>query len=126
MIRMRDLTHIVAPGERTLRHNAGADDTSLQMGGRGHALGNLLLQLRGSPGHLFCVPAARTRDAPDADPAWTAGLGVRLGLRSRGSPGWHGGRSHPPEDGHSRRAARVERDLYCHGVLAHLPTPLLV
>ena len=43
-------------------------------------VGDLVLQLRGSPGDVLRVPAAPKADGAHHDPTWTAGQFVRLGV----------------------------------------------
>ncbi len=96
------------------------------MVGRPHAVDDLRLQLRRSPGDFFGVSAPRAGNAPDPGRARPPRVRFRLGLRTDGARRRDDCRSRHAQDRDHRRPACLERHLPPHSPLAELPAPVLL
>ena len=91
---------------------------------RRHAVGDLVLQLRRPPGHLFGLPPAREGNGAYDRAARAARFVLRLGLWPRGAVRRRDRRPGAPKDRDSRRAPFLEPDLHGDGAVPQFPPPV--
>ncbi len=90
------------------------------VGGR-HALVDRLLQLRRPAGHLLGLPAAGKRAASDYRATRSAGVGLRVGVRTLLARRGHDRRSRAAQVRHPGGTGRLEPHLYGHRGGAQFP-----